>query len=81
LVLQVLVTHRLVNFSNTGIVAVLEKPDFQSSEPVAPELGFVHKKACIARGEVRGQAVPIGGRFLDFASMLNLSSLTNFVAA
>jgi hypothetical protein len=81
LVLQVLVTHRLVNFSNTGIVAVLEKPDFQSSEPVAPELGFVHKKACIARGEVRGQAVPIGGRFLVFASMLNLSSLTNLVAA
>src|SRR5712691_4489944 len=30
LVLQVLITHSFVNFSNTGIVAVLEGPDFQS---------------------------------------------------
>jgi hypothetical protein len=36
LVLHVLVTHRLVNFSSTGVVAVLEKPDFHPSEPVAP---------------------------------------------
>ncbi len=83
LVLQVLITHGFVNFSNTGTVAVLEKPDLQSSEPVAPQLSFGHKKACIAREEVRAQAVLIGGHFLgftSFASMLNLSSLTNFVA-
>jgi hypothetical protein len=59
LVLQVLITHGSVNFSNIGIVAMLEKPDFQSSDPVAPKLGLVHKKACIAREEALGQAVPI----------------------
>jgi hypothetical protein len=55
LVLHVLVTHRLVNFSSTGVVAVLEKPDFHPSEPVAPDLASSTKKACIAREEVRGQ--------------------------
>src|SRR5437870_4750492 len=58
LILQVLVTHGFVNFSNTGIVAVLKKPDFQSSEPVALQLGFVHKKGLHRQGRSLGQAVP-----------------------
>src|SRR3989442_1589207 len=33
LVLQILITHGFVNFSNTGIVSVPEKPDLQSFEP------------------------------------------------
>jgi hypothetical protein len=37
---------------------VLEKPDFQSSELVAPQLGFVHKKGLHRRGRSSGQAVP-----------------------
>src|SRR5207245_3612159 len=51
LVLQILVTHGFVNFSNTGIVSAPEKPDLQSSEPAAPRLGFVHKKGLRRRGE------------------------------
>src|SRR2546425_12613233 len=33
LVLQILVAHGFVDFSNTGIVSVPEKPDLQSFEP------------------------------------------------
>src|SRR5207245_11444010 len=55
LLLQVLVTHGFVNFSNTGIVAVLKKPDFQSSEPAAPRLGFVRKRACVVGGRRSGR--------------------------
>jgi len=54
LVLQVLVTHGFVNFSNTGVVSVLEKPDLQSSEPVAPQLGFVNKKRLASPGKKLG---------------------------
>jgi len=60
LVLQILVANGFVDFSNTGIVSVPEKPDLQSSEPssepVAPRLGFVHKKgSCIVRKEDWGK--------------------------
>jgi len=66
LILQVLVTHGFVNFSNTGIVAVLKKPDFQSSEPAAPRLGFVRKRACVVGGRRSGRGhLGLFREFLD----------------
>src|SRR5438132_5541453 len=66
LILQVLVTHGFVNFTNTGIVAVLKKPDFQSSEPAAPRLRFVGKKGLRRRGKKIGnRQLGLFREFLD----------------
>ena len=68
LVLQILVAHGFVDFSNTGIVSVPEKPDLQSSEPVAPRLVFVHKKELASSGKKIGASFPIRSQRGPFES-------------